>query len=272
MAAPGDTSFDFDGLRMNAVKTAENGVVNADTLFRFRQRGSEVAADYAGGGVVDGHLVGLVDGARMRFRYAQLERGGVLNGGASECEIERTDDGRLRLVEHFQWESRPGGGTNVIEELPRARAEVADAGWRALFERRAARLGAPTPAFRAGLDTERLDALERELGLALPAELRALLAETDGVVDANGFALVWDADALLAENRRFRARSDGLEECMAFEELLFFSDAPGNGDAYAFGVPSLAEVRRGDVFRWDHEDDSRTRVSAGLRSWVAEEL
>jgi len=29
-----------------------------------------------------------------------------------------TFDGRIRLLEHFQWESREGSGTNTFEEVP----------------------------------------------------------------------------------------------------------------------------------------------------------
>ncbi len=33
------------------------------------------------------------------------------------CEISKTNDGRIGLLEHFQWESREGTGTNVFEEI-----------------------------------------------------------------------------------------------------------------------------------------------------------
>jgi len=40
-----------------------------------------------------------------------------VHGGRSDCEIGALPDGRLRLVERFQWESRDGSGTNVLEEV-----------------------------------------------------------------------------------------------------------------------------------------------------------
>jgi hypothetical protein len=110
--------FDLDGLKMNAPVTAEGGVVNAQTIFSFRQRGSVVSAEYQGGGIEQGHLVGLVTGACLEFRYAQIDSTGRLDGGHSKCELTRTPDGRVRIVEHFEWASRKGTGVNVIEELP----------------------------------------------------------------------------------------------------------------------------------------------------------
>jgi len=267
------SEFDFNSVRMNAVRTAENGVVNADTVFTFRQVEHQVFAEYSGGGVIRGHLVGLLEGARLSFRYAQLERGDILNGGHSLCEVERTTDGRLRLVEHFEWESRPGGGTNVIEELPAlAGASDGPVDWRALFERRAERNGAEPPRFCAPAREERLAELERELGLTLPAELRVLLATSDGVRNADGGWLVWNVATLVEENRRFRRRTDGLEGYMAFDELFFFSDAPGNGDAFAYRLLATDGFQREDIFLWDHEDDSRTHSAEWLRTWAAEAL
>ena len=109
-------SYSLDGLQMNAVHTASTGVVNAETIFEFHQTGSHVHASYAGGRVVRGFLVGKVEGARLEFRYCQLHEDGELDGGHSVCELQRSDEGLLQIVEHFDWDG--GQGTNVIQELP----------------------------------------------------------------------------------------------------------------------------------------------------------
>ncbi len=108
----------LDGKRLHVTSTAANGVVNAKTVFEFTQQGSLVWARYAGGRIALGYLVGRIDGDRLVFRYAQTTLDGRLDGGQSNCEIVCTPDGRLRLLEHFQWESRDGTGTNVFDELP----------------------------------------------------------------------------------------------------------------------------------------------------------
>ena len=48
----------------------------------------------------------------------------MLDGGSSTCELLRDDQGRVNVVEHFQWESREGSGTNVIRELGPDEANV----------------------------------------------------------------------------------------------------------------------------------------------------
>jgi len=53
----------------------------------------------------------------LEFRYAQANIHDHLDGGQSNCEIKMADNGKLQLIEHFQWSSREGSGTNVYEEL-----------------------------------------------------------------------------------------------------------------------------------------------------------
>ena len=108
----------LDGIRMRVISTAEVGVVEGDTLFTFTQEGSVVSAHYSGGRVRLGYLVGIRSPAGLRFRYVRLDTEDRLDSGCSECEIGRTPDGRVRLLEHFQWDTREGSGTNLFEEVP----------------------------------------------------------------------------------------------------------------------------------------------------------
>lgn len=107
----------LDGIQMRVVSTAEGGEVNTETLFSFAQDGSVVSARYAGGRVRLGYLVGTNSADGLSFRYAQVDRDNRLDGGYSVCELSRMADGRIRLLEHFRWESREGTGTNVFEEI-----------------------------------------------------------------------------------------------------------------------------------------------------------
>lgn len=107
----------LDGIRMHVVSTGEGGEVNTETLFEFTQEGSLVTARYAGGKVRLGYLVGTLSADGLRFRYAQIDNADRLDGGYSTCEVGRTAEGRIWLVEHFKWDSRPGSGTNSYEEI-----------------------------------------------------------------------------------------------------------------------------------------------------------
>jgi hypothetical protein len=111
-----------------------------------------------------------------------------------------------------------------------------------------------------------LAAAERELGLAMPAELRALLAETDGVADRYGAQVVWPASLISRQNQEFRSRPEFRALYMPFDALLFFGER-GNGDQYFYRVLAGA-VRDPDVFRWDHETDSRVWYAPSLAPFL----
>ena len=109
--------MNLDGLVMYVSSSAEQGVVGSDTRLHLVQKGSRVLARYRGGAVERGCLVGRVTGASLVFRYVQREASGELHAGRSVCELTRRDDGRVRLLEHFEWSTRDGGGTNVFDEV-----------------------------------------------------------------------------------------------------------------------------------------------------------
>jgi hypothetical protein len=107
-----------------------------------------------------------------------------------------------------------------------------------------------------------LAAAEELLGLRLPPELVSLLQESDGVVGEYGLRLLWSIEQIKEENLKFRKSLDFRQIYMPFDCLLFFSDA-GNGDQFAYVVLEC-QIRRDDIFVWNHEDDSRTWAAPSL--------
>jgi hypothetical protein len=107
----------LDGVVMYVSSTDECGVVDAKTRLYFKQERSRVFARYSGGSVTRGCLVGTLSGSELVFRYTQLENSGQIHGGRSICEVQRTAQTGLRVIEHFTWSTRSGSGTNIFEEI-----------------------------------------------------------------------------------------------------------------------------------------------------------
>lgn len=119
--APQDASVtespSLHGVRMRAVSGAETALVSIDTFFEFEQTGNIFSARYRGGEIADGYLIGrFLPGGELEFRYVQADRNGRIDSGVSTGALTRLPDGRLRLVENFQWSTRPECGQNVFEE------------------------------------------------------------------------------------------------------------------------------------------------------------
>lgn len=114
----GEIPISLDGRVLVGVSNTGDGDVGAATVFRYHEDGGVVWADYAGGAVRRGHLVGTRDGDALDFRYVHLAGDGTTASGHCTSRLEALDDGRVRLHETWRWESRDGAGHSVVEELP----------------------------------------------------------------------------------------------------------------------------------------------------------
>ena len=107
----------LDGRVFRAVNGVPGGEVGPDTLFRYREMEERIEAEYEGGSIARGFLVGTRSGDTISFRYCQLNTDGVTSTGRCDSTIEQLSDGRLRLHETWAWESKTGNGTSVVEEV-----------------------------------------------------------------------------------------------------------------------------------------------------------
>ncbi|MEY7849486.1 hypothetical protein AB7C87_09865 [Natrarchaeobius sp. A-rgal3] len=111
------TDISLDGRTLVGVENTDDGDVSSETRFQFEQEDERIYATYAGGEVVDGHLVGTFDGRRWEIRYVQLTEDGETATGRSSGRVERLDDGRVRVEDEWEWESKSGSGASVLEEI-----------------------------------------------------------------------------------------------------------------------------------------------------------
>ena len=110
--------MNLNNVKMNVIKTAENGVVNDLTIFTFSQVQNFVTAIYSGGKIFQGNLVGVITQNKLNFCYCQIQENGEIDNGKSECEITIGEDNKLRLIENFIWNSKNGEtGINIFQEL-----------------------------------------------------------------------------------------------------------------------------------------------------------
>ncbi|MFJ8060033.1 hypothetical protein [Streptomyces sp. NPDC096142] len=107
----------LDGLVLAPVADQAPGQVGTRTRFTYHERDGEVWAEYAGGDVVRGRLVGTRAGDRIDFRYVQLKTDGTTSSGHCVSLVTESPDGRVRLEETWEWESQEGNGTSTVEQV-----------------------------------------------------------------------------------------------------------------------------------------------------------
>lgn len=96
-----------------------NGETSGDTIFHYRQEDNIVTAEYAGGKIIKGQLIGITDETgRLNFRYQQVNDKGEIMTGTCMSVPELMPNGKLKLYEHWQWTSGDfSRGESIVEEV-----------------------------------------------------------------------------------------------------------------------------------------------------------
>lgn len=109
----------YNNKRFRALENSDNGQVAEGLIFHYRQEGDMLTCEYAGGEIVKGHLIGLVDPSGViQMRYHQLDTSGQLMTGKCTSTPEVMENEKIRLHEVWQWTSGDlSNGTSVLEEI-----------------------------------------------------------------------------------------------------------------------------------------------------------
>lgn len=110
--------FNLDGKVFRVLSNAAGGEVSGATRFHYRQEGELVWAEYDGGDIRKGFLIGRITADdSLDFSYQHLNRAWQNRSGHGSCRIEHGSDGSLRLNE--RWQRADGSqtcGESVLEE------------------------------------------------------------------------------------------------------------------------------------------------------------
>ncbi|MEQ3550126.1 hypothetical protein WIS52_06545 [Pseudonocardia nematodicida] len=119
MNLPAGTLPSLDGRTLVGVTNSPDGEVDDSTEFTYHEDDGVLWAEYSGGAIVRGRLVGTRRGDSLDFRYVHVSQDGSTSSGHCQAQLEQLPDGRLRSHEAWRWESRPGEGQSIVEERPR---------------------------------------------------------------------------------------------------------------------------------------------------------
>ena len=111
--------INYNGRTFRSFSNTSEGEVDARTTFRYRQMGDIVWAEYAGGRIRFGQLIGLVlPDDKLELRYQHVNEAGELMTGLCLSTPEVLPDRRLRLRESWQWTCGDrASGESIVEEI-----------------------------------------------------------------------------------------------------------------------------------------------------------
>lgn len=111
--------MNYHNKKFRPILNSENGAVSTEMIFHYKQTENVLTCEYHGAEIVEGHLIGLVDKEGIiEMRYHQINRMGELMTGVCHSKPEMMENGKIRLVENWQWTSGDKSkGKSILEEL-----------------------------------------------------------------------------------------------------------------------------------------------------------
>jgi len=111
-----EEKFSVEDRFFTVYENSESGEVSDQTIFSYHQKGNVIWAEYSGGSIVKGFLLGTMDeDHNLHFTYEHINNDGEKKSGACDS-TPRYENGKLRFYESWKWTDGEEG-TSIIEEI-----------------------------------------------------------------------------------------------------------------------------------------------------------
>jgi len=109
----------FNNRMFASVSNTKNGEVSSATTFHYHQNKNLVWAEYKGGEIVEGFLIGTSDeNSHLNFTYEHTNQAGEIRTGKCVSTPEILPNEKIRLLEQWQWTNGDcSTGQSIIEEI-----------------------------------------------------------------------------------------------------------------------------------------------------------
>lgn len=110
-------TFNFNNKTFSLIENAENGKVNSETIFKYKQEGNIVTADYYGGTIKYGKIIAHLKNDTLNMLYQCITTENELKAGKAIAGISFTDDNKIKLKLNWEWltEKDESGISEYIE-------------------------------------------------------------------------------------------------------------------------------------------------------------
>ncbi|MBD0404580.1 n-acetylglutamate synthase [Flammeovirga sp. EKP202] len=111
--------INYHNKRFKALSNSENGEVDSETFFHYRQGGDVIWATYYGTNIRMGTITGIVkEDSSLEFTYQHVNTNDEIMTGKCTSIPERQSNGSLILKETWEWTCKDfSKGTSEIIEL-----------------------------------------------------------------------------------------------------------------------------------------------------------
>lgn len=100
------TDINYDGRKFIPEMNSENGEVSEQTIFTYHQAGNFLWAEYSGGDILKGFLIGTVlQNGELNFVYHHMNCDMQVKTGKCHSVPMVLEDGKIELSEQWEWTS-----------------------------------------------------------------------------------------------------------------------------------------------------------------------
>jgi len=111
------TEFNFNNKTFSLIENTENGKVNSETIFKYKQEGNLVTADYYGGTIKYGKIIANLKNNTLNMLYQCITTENELKAGKAIAKVSLTENNKMKLNLNWEWlgEKEESGISEYIE-------------------------------------------------------------------------------------------------------------------------------------------------------------
>jgi GNAT superfamily N-acetyltransferase len=112
------TAISYSGKSFIPKANTANGETDNRTIFSYHQKGDIISAEYSGGDIIKGHLLGTAEqNGELDFHYQHININKQVRIGKCHSVPHILDSGKLELHEEWQWlNGDKSSGVSVVVE------------------------------------------------------------------------------------------------------------------------------------------------------------
>jgi hypothetical protein len=109
--------IDFNNKTFSLVENSANGKVGTDTVFKYKQDGNLVTADYFGGTIKYGKIIANLTGDRLDMLYQCMTDDNELKAGRATALISLAENRKMNLKLNWEWlgDNKESGTSEYVE-------------------------------------------------------------------------------------------------------------------------------------------------------------
>jgi len=111
-------TIDLNNKKFKSEGNSKNGEVSDQTIFHYFQKDEIIWAEYSGGEILKGSIIGKIIDNHLEFVYQHINKKNELMTGNCKSYPEHTKSGKIKLKEMWKWTCRDNSsGKSILIEI-----------------------------------------------------------------------------------------------------------------------------------------------------------